>query len=312
MKTAFVVPGRSPIWVRDQVRYEANRLTDDGRVMIAFTHRAEGGVRLPGQVGESTLFGIAPNGYPLWTGRAAAALGLRRRHDRVVIVMFDGAVTALALVAGLIAKLRGEHIVVHDLRRNGAGHHWLRGVGSALLDRIADSRIECPPPEPNAATIVFGVCQDDTQLANLMIEAASAVPAESSDRWRFVVQSDDSAVETAAERSPRSDIVSVVPGPIADDLLMTSDVLVLRYGRHDDIATAASNRGVVAVIVGHPVAARGAQRFDGVRLASADVSSLLVAIESARGASDVPVRSAPEVRLNGDQVVATVRATGAA
>ena len=105
MKTAFVVPGRSPVWIQDQVRYEANRLTDDGRVLIAFTHRPDVGVRLPGQVGESTLFGIAPNGYPLWTGRATAALGMRRRHDRVVIVMFDGAVTGLAIAAALIAKL---------------------------------------------------------------------------------------------------------------------------------------------------------------------------------------------------------------
>ncbi len=312
MKTAFVVPGRAPVWIHDQVRYEANRLTDDGRVLIAFTHRPDLGVRLPGQVGQSTLFGIAPNGYPLWTGRATAALGMRRRHDRVVIVMFDGAVTALAIAAALIAKLRREHVVVHDMRRTTTGHRWLRRAANSLIDRIADSRVESPPGEPSAATMVFGVCHDDTQLANLMIESAAALPAEASDRWRFVVQSDDPAVVTAAERSLRSDIVSVVPGPLAEDLLLTSDVLVLRHGRHDEIATAASNRGVVAVHDGHPVAARVPHRFDGVRLASPDVSSVLVAIESARGASNAPVRSAPEVRLNGDQVVATVRATGAA
>ena len=312
MKTAFVVPGRSPAWIQDQVRYEANRLTDDGRVLIAFTHRPDVGVRLPGQVGDSTLFGIAPNGYPLWTGRAAAALGMRRRHDRVVIVMFDGAVASLAIVAALMAKIRGEYVVVHDMRHTTTGHHWLRRAANALLDRIADNRVESPPGQASAPTLVFGVCHDDTQLANLMIEAAAALPAEASDGWRFVIQSDDPAVVTAAEQSSRSDILSVVPGPVAEDLLMTSDVLVLRHGRHDEIATAASTRGVVAVIVGHPVAARVAQRFDGVRLASPDVSSVLVAIESARGASNVPVRSAPEVRLNGDQVVATVRATGVA
>jgi len=156
------------------------------------------------------------------------------------------------------------------------------------------------------------VGHDDPQLAQLLIQVASAVPAQASDRWRFVIQSDDSAIASAAQRADRRDIVSVVPGPIADDMLMTSDVLVLRHGRHDDIANAASNRGAVAVIVGHPVAARVPQRFDGVRLASADVSSVLVAIESARGPSDAAVRSAPEVRLNGDQVVATVRSAGAA
>jgi len=312
MKTAFVVPGRSPVWVHDQVRYEANRLTDDGRVLIALTHRPDLGVRLPGQVGESTLFGIAPNGYPLWTGRAAAALGFRRRYDRAVIVMFDGALTTLAVIAALISRMRREHVVIHDMRQETSGNRWLRRMGSAILDRLADSRIECPPRESSATSMVFGVCHDDPQLAQLMIQVAAAVPAETSDRWRFVIQSDDSAIASAAQRSSRSEILSVVPGPIADDMLMTSDVLVLRHGRHDDIANAASNRGVVAVIVGHPVASRVPQRFDGVRLACADVSSVLVAIESARGASDSPVRSAPEVRLNGDQVVASVRSAGAA
>ena len=129
MKTAFVVPGPAPGWINDQVRYEANRLTDDGRVLVAFTHRPECRVRLPGQVGDSTLFGIAPNGYPLWTGRRMAALGLRRRHDRVVIVMFEGAITALAILAALVAKIRREHVVVHDLRRQEPSRHPIRRLG---------------------------------------------------------------------------------------------------------------------------------------------------------------------------------------
>jgi hypothetical protein len=307
MRTAFVVPGRSPVWIHDQVRYEANRLTDDGRVLIAFTHRSDCGVRLPGQVGDSTLFGIAPNGYPLWTGRATAALGLRRRHDSVVIVMFDRAVIALALIAALIAKIRREHVVVHDLRRNGHDGPLLRRVGNAMLAAIADGRVASPPGESTTATMVFGVCDDDPHLAHLLIGVASAVPSGAADRWRFVIQSDDPAIAAAARKSPRSEIVSVVPGPIADDLLLTSDVLVLRHGRHDEIAGAASARGVVVVIVGHPVAGRVPQRFDGVRLAASDVSSVLVAIESARGTRDEPLRSAPEVRSNGDRVVNVVR-----
>ena len=309
MKTVFVVPGRAPVWINDQIRYEANRLTDDGRVLVAFTHRAECGVRLPGQVGESTLFGIAPNGYPLWTGRAMAALGMRRRHDRVVIVMFDGAVTTLGIVSALIAKIRGEHVVIHDMRRDHGAHNPLRRLGSALLAWLANTSVESTPVTPGTATMVFGVCHDDPQLAQLLLDVASAVPAEAAERWRFVIQSDDASVRAAARASSHSEIVSVVPGPVADDLLMTSDVLVLRHGRHDDIARAASQRGVIAVIVGHPVAARVTQRFDGVRLACNDVSSVLVAIESARGAGDGPVRSAPEVRSNGDRVVNVVRAT---
>jgi hypothetical protein len=307
MRTAFVVPGRSPVWIHDQVRYEANRLTDDGRVLIAFTHRVDCGVRLPGQVGDSTLFGIAPNGYPLWTGRATAALGLRRRHDSVVIVMFDRAVTALAIAAAVVAKMRREHVIVHDLRRNGRKDSMVRRFGNVLLTRLADGRVASPPGDGTTATMLFGVCDDDPQLAHLLIAVASAVPAEVADRWRFVIQSDDPSVAEAARESPRSDIISLVPGPIAPDLLMTSDVLVLRHGRHDEIASAASHRGVVAVIVGHPVAGRVPQRFDGVRLASSDVSSVLVAIESSRGTGDEPLRSAPELRSNGDRVVNVVR-----
>jgi hypothetical protein len=307
MRTAFIVPGRSPVWIHDQVRYEANRLTDDGRVLIAFTHRSDCGVRLPGQVGDSTVFGIAPNGYPLWTGRAAAALGLRRRHDSVVIVLFDRSVSALAIAAAAIAKVRREHVVVQDLRTNGAKRSALCRLGDRLLARIADGRVASPPGDGIAPTMLFGVCDDDPQLAHLLIAVASAMPAAAADRWRFVIQSDDPAVAAAAGQSPRDEIVSLVPGPIAEDLLMTSDVLVLRHGRHDEIASAASHRGVVVVIVGHPVAARVPQRFDGVRLASCDVSSMLVAIDSARGAVDQPPRSAPEVRSNGDRVVNVVR-----
>jgi hypothetical protein len=313
MKTAFVVPGRSPVWINEQVRYVANRLTDDGRVLVAFTHRADCGVELPGQVGASTLFGIAPSGYPLWTGRATAALGLRRRHDAVVIVMFDGAVTGLAVLAALIARLRRERVIVHDLRSNGrAGSRAVarstsRRFGNAVLRRVAERRVDSPPAEQSTPTMLFGLCSDDPQLARLLIDVASAVPAANADRWRFVIQSDDSAIAAAARESPRREIVSLVPGPIADDLVMTSDVLVLRYGRHDDIAAVASHRGVVAVIVGHPVAARVSQRFDGVRLATSDVSSVLVALETARGIGDEPMRSAPEVRSDGDRLVNAVR-----
>jgi hypothetical protein len=282
-------------------------LTDDGRVLVAFTHRPECGVRLPGQVGDSTLFGIAPNGYPLWTGRTMAALGLRRRHDRVVIVMFEGAVIALAILSALVARIRREHVVVHDLRRPHRSGHPVRRAGSALLAWLADKRVESTSSETGISTMVFGVCHDDPQLAQLMLEVSAAVPAAAADRWRFVIQSDDAAVQAAAHSSSHRDLVSVVPGPLADDLLMTSDVLVLRHGRHDEIARLASQRGVVAVIVGHPVAARVPQRFDGVRLASHDVSSVLVAIESARGADDSSARSAPELRSNGDRVVNVVR-----
>jgi len=307
MKTVFVVPGRAPGWINDQVRYEANRLTDDGRVLVAFTHRAECGVRLPGQVGDSTLFGIAPNGYPLWTGRAMSAVGMRRRHDRVVIVMFDGAVTALAIVSALVAKVRGEHVVVHDLRRQDRSRHPIKRLGNAVLAWLADQRVESTPRDASASTMVFGVCHDDPQLAQLLLEVSSAVPAQAAEHWRFVIQSDDAAIQAAAHACSHRELVSVVPGPMADDLLMTSDVLVLRHGRHDEIARVASQRGVIAVIVGHPVSARVPQRFDGVRLASNDVSSVLVAIESARGADDTSARSAPELRSNGDRVVNVVR-----
>src|SRR3954447_16451880 len=219
MKTAFVVPGRAPAWINDQLRYEANRLTDDGRVLVAFTHRPQCGVRLPGQVGDSTLFGIAPNGYPLWTGRTMAALGMRRRHDRVVIVMFEGAVTALAILAALVAKMRREHVVVHDMRPADVSRHPMRRLGNAVLTSLADKRVESAPSDSGTGTMVFGVCHDDPQLAQLMLEVSSAVPAEAADHWRFVIQSDDPTVHAAAHNSAHRDFVSVVPGPLADDLL---------------------------------------------------------------------------------------------
>src|SRR5262245_51353095 len=115
MRTTLVVPGRCPAWINDQLRYVANRLADDGRVMVAFTDGFDSSVRLPGHVGSSTVLGIAQSGYPLWTGRSLAAIGFRHRADNVVIVLFDRARTGIATLSALVARIRGERVVVQDM-----------------------------------------------------------------------------------------------------------------------------------------------------------------------------------------------------
>lgn len=308
MKTAIVIAGPAPSWVLDQTRYAAHQLTEDGRVMVAITDQSGADVQLPGDVGGSTLLGIAATGYPVWTGRASSALGIRRRRDRTIIVLFDEIRPVAALLASAVSRLRRERLAIHDLTLPSTRHPWRRRTVLGLIARMSQSVVSSTTPVSTSdRAVAYAVCDGDRDFTHLLLSATRAMAAETAAGWRIIVQSTDVAIERLVERSDRSELLSCDHGPVAEDLLRLCDVVIVRYGddvHHADRAIAA---GAAAVIVGHPMSGRVSRRFDGAWLARADASSILVAIESARGSVYGGGRSAPDARSDADQLVKTVR-----
>lgn len=307
MKTMFVIAGRPPQWVTDQTRLAAQQLTEDGRVLVTFTRGYVPEVQLPGMAGGSTILGFAPSGYPLWTGRLSSAIGLRRRQDATVVVLFDGGRTVVSLVALAVARLRRERAVVHDLRSNAAATHF-RGVTDRILGALAHRQVRCSH-EPSGATrsVVLALCNGDREFTRLVIDAATAIPNEAAVGWRFIIQSDHDDVDRMVAAIGRPDMISVMHEGVSRDVVLASDIVIVRHGSEDVEPATVAQRGAAAIVVGHPIARRVTRRFDGTWLSRADVSSLLVALESARGIFAGDIRSAPKLRDEVERVVSEVR-----
>lgn len=308
MKAMFVVAGKAPAWVVKQIRYSAQQLTEDGRVLVSFTDGFGHDLDLPGDVGATNLLGIAPSGEPIWTARTAAALGMRPQQDTTVIALFDGVRLSVAASAAALARARRERVVIHDMRRPSSTMGRVRRLGTTLVGRLAHDVVVSPPVAGGPGrSVVLAVCDDDPALAGVVVRAANSIPAESTVDWRFIIQTTDPAIDDLVDGARAADLITVVQGPVATDLLETCDVIVASEGANRSYAIGAVQNGASGVIVGQPIADRIVRRFDGVWLARHDASSLLVALESARIDVDGHARSALEVRADGDRVVAAVR-----
>ena len=111
-KTVLLLPGDAPRWIENHARHMAERLSELGRVLVVFSKGEPVERVLPGEVGKGSVLGSSAGGYPLWTGGLTAAIGLRRRHDAMVIVVWDRSSMVLALVAALVGRVRGERLVL--------------------------------------------------------------------------------------------------------------------------------------------------------------------------------------------------------
>ncbi|HEY0518904.1 MAG TPA: hypothetical protein VGC84_05370, partial [Ilumatobacteraceae bacterium] len=111
-RSLVVVPGRAPHWVADHARHLAQRLTERARVLVVFTHASDAHSLLPGQPGTASVLGHSVAGYPIWTGRLRAALGVRRTGTVTVVVLWNEANHVLALWTALVARARGERLVL--------------------------------------------------------------------------------------------------------------------------------------------------------------------------------------------------------
>lgn len=308
MKTVFVVAGNAPGWVRNQVRFAAQALTEDGRVLIAMSDGAEDPEQLPGSAGSSTLFGVAPSGYPLWTGRMSSVLGLRRRQDRTVLVRFGGDRHILIATAALMSWLRREQLVIHETEpeRSTKGlRRWTERLITALPHKTVEGS---PAPVLGGPSIALVLCGSDRSLVELALKAAQSMSNHADDSWRIIVQADDPEVETLLSSAPRTESIMYVPPGRIDALVKSSDVVVVRDGSNPEGEREAMKHGAALALVGHPLGGRMNPRLDGAWLIRSDVSSVIVALEHFRR-SRFGGPTAVDVRQDGLRLVDTVRAT---
>lgn len=310
MNTVFVVAGNAPGWVRNQTRIMAEHLTEDGRVLIAMSDGTDDLEHMPGSTGTSTLLGVASTGYPLWTGRMLAVLGVRRRRDRAVLVRFADDRHIVVCLSALVSRLRRETVFVYDSSHADPPRSALRRLTGRVVHRVAAHSTQ-QPPSSGGPSIALALCGSDTGLANLMIGAANAMSQPAADLWRIVIQCDDPSIEAAIQQSARTGLVVYEPPGNAADLIASTDVVLVRDGEATNDIRRAVAAGTALVLVGHPIGGRITPRFDGAWLVRDDVSSVIVALEMSRRAR-FGGPSAPEVRSTSRQLIEDLRAESSA
>lgn len=306
-KNLFVLAGHAPDWVFDQTLHAAEQMTADGRVLVSMTSDRKPVVHLPGSVGGSTLLGISPAGFPVWTGRLRTTLGLRRRIDSTSIVMFDGARSLMMISAALIGRLRRERVVLQDLRVDPSTQSK---ATYSLLRTLATHEVPTAGPLPSSARcIAVADVGGDHEFAELLTDSVSSMARGVADGWQLVLVSDDPEVDRIVAAGSRPDSIGVERGELGTALLARSDVAIVRHGVDRRLKDSAGALGVHIVVVGHPTAPRVSRSFHGEWLARKDPSSVLVALECAGGlhAGDGP--SGPTARSEARKLVAELRRT---
>jgi len=293
VKSIVIIPGRAPNWVSDHARHLAQRLTESGRVMVVFTHDSNQQAMLPGSPGNGSVLGHSVAGYPIWTGRLSAALGLRRSSKVTIIVLWKGANHALAVWTALVARLRRERVVLEiaevEKARRSAPIRIMCRILRALAASSVVGDIETNGDE---IRVILALCGTDPSFAHLMMKTFEGMSDAAASRWKLLLQVDPGVRDVAYDGNRRSGKVEVVVGEPGVDTLRMSDVLVAAYnGPYEDFVHQAVLTGGAGVLVGQPVASRIARCHDGVWLARPSSAAILVALEASSG--DVFGRPAP-------------------
>jgi hypothetical protein len=310
-----VVPGRAPHWVADHARHLAQRLTETGRVMVVFTHASHAHTLLPGQPGNASVLGHSVAGYPIWTGRLRAALGIRRAGAVTVIVLWNEANHPLALWSAFVARAKRERLVLDIPEIDAARPPIVQRIVRPLLRMLASKVVhgEASPAEPGRTRVVLALCGTDRAFARLLLHTFEGMSDAAASRWRLIVQIDEQAGEVTYRGSRREGKVSVISSEPSIESMRSADVLIADFGgKYEDYVHQAVLSGGAGVVVGQPVAGRIAQRHDGVWFAQRDSASILVALEASSGdLSDRP-GSVLKMRELANEVIETVERSVAA
>jgi hypothetical protein len=315
MKSLVIIPGRAPHWVADHARHLAQGLTASGRVMVVFTHDAHPSAALPGQPGSASVLGHSVAGYPIWTGRLRAALGIRRRSRVTVIVLWVGVSDVLALWAGIVARLRRERLVLDAAEVDETTRPLLGRLLRKCLCALAHDVVEgaATPSQAGGPRTVLVLCGDDVPFAQLAMQTFEGMSDATASRWRLLVQVNEHIREVQYGGGRRAGKVIIVGGPPSPEVLRSSDVLIAAYGReYQDCVRKAVLNGGAGVLVGQPVAGTVARCHDGVWLAKWNSASILVALEASSG--DLFKRPGPVAAMRdlADDVIRVAERTVAA
>ncbi len=308
MKSVVILPGRAPHWVGDHARHLAQRLTQTGRVMVVFTCESGNKIRLPGQPGTGSVLGNSTAGYPIWTGRLSAALGLRRTSNSTVVVLWREANHLLALWAGLYARVRGERLVldvpeVEDQQLPGMTR-VLRKALRIIAHQTVQGSARRSSGNPRTVLVLSG---DQVEFARLAMRTFEGMADTVASRWTLQLQVSPTAREIAYVGVRRNGKVTILTGEPDHDLLNNADVLVAAYAEpYEDLVRQAVLSGGAGVIVGQPVAGRVARCHDGTWLSQRNSAAILVALEASSGDMFERPGSVAEMRHLADEVLRVV------
>jgi len=292
MKSLVILPGDAPRWVCDHARHLAQRLTEIGRVTVVSSAREPSRSLLPGQPSNGSVLGHSVAGYPIWTGRMTAALGLRWSSKFTVIVMWPGANGLLACCAAAVARMRRERLIL-DIPEIETSVPTIRArVASRVLGWLAHDVVCGSPPSSDASSrVVLMLCGEYDQMARLAVRAVEGMADSAASSWTWRLQIDPAVADPIGVDERRERRVITEVGEPTPDLLQVADVVVADYDApFADLVRQSVLSGGAGVLVGHPVAGRVARCHDGVWLAQRDSAAILVALEASTGdAYDRPV-----------------------
>lgn len=308
MRSVVLIPGAAPHWVDDHARHLAQRLTDVGRVMVIFTRDSRHRATLPGRPGSGSVLGHSVAGYPIWTGRLRAAFGLRRSARALVIVLWPEANHAIALWAALMARLRGEQVVLDIPQRNAGRPSFvgriLRRPLCALANEVVEGRVAATD---DGTRLMVALCGDDAELVHLVLQTFDGMSDAAAASWRLHVQVDAHAPRAGRMGGRRDGKVTIVAGEPSLETLRDGDVLIAAFDSpFEGLVHQAVLSGGAGVIVGQPVAGRVARCHDGVWLAQRNSASILVALESSSGVMFERPGSVADLRELANDVIKVV------
>lgn len=309
MKSLVILPGHAPHWVSDHARHLAQRLTDIGRVMVVFTHRPTHDSLLPGQPGNGSVLGHSVAGYPIWTGRRSAALGLRWSSRFTIVVLWAGANNVLALWAALVARLRRERLIIDIPDFDHTPLTIRQRMLRWLLCRMAHEVVRgaATPSEEDQSRVILMLCGDYVDMARLALQTFEGMADSAASRWTLRLQVASREHDVVSDGGRRAGKVTTAFGEPSAEQLSFADVVVADYDApFADLVRQSVLTGGAGVLVGHPVAGRVARCHDGVWLAQRDSAAILVALEASSG--NVFERPVPVVKMREltNQVVGVV------
>ena len=305
----MILPGRAPHWVADHARHLAQCLTETGRVMVVSSSSAREPL-LPGQPGSSSILGHSVSGYPIWTGRRSAAMGLRWSSKFTIVVLWSGASGLMALWAGLVARVRGERLILDIPDSDHSPLTWFQRSLRKLLCLLAHDVVRGTTTHSVVAQprVILILCGDYVEMAHLAIQTFDGMADAAASRWTLQLQIASDEHDVAGAGARRVGKVTALFGEPSAELLKVADVVIADYETpFADLVRQSVLSGGAGILVGHPVAGRVAQCHDGVWLAQRDSAAILVALEaSSGGVFERPVPVA-DMRDLTNQVVRVVK-----
>jgi len=304
VRTAVLVPGDAPPWVEDFARHVAQRLTRHGRVLVAFTDEPSSTSALPGRAGQGSVFGYSVAGYPLWMGRRRAVLGVRRRQDVAVLVLWNGSDRLVAVVSAVVARVRGERLVLAQLPDGSR-----RRMTSKLLGRLAGAHVRPPTLRPVSDSVALVLCGSDMAFADEVLAALRAMPDAAAHGLRAVLQVAPGCSLPVHDDGDRHRTVTTRFGEASRDLIWSADIVIAPYDSgHRRLISDAVLHGGSGILVGGPVAGRILRQPDGVWLSRCERAALIVALEAAGESGRTRPLPVEQIRNLAEDVVSTVEA----